>query len=191
MRIIAGTHKNRALATPKGLQTRPTASKLRQALFNICQGYIQEALFLDLFAGSGAMGLEALSRGAQKAVFVDSNKEAVKCIYTNLKEFNMEERAEVVSGDVFRAIDQLIKKGYQFDIIYADPPYEKRDMHDALTYGEKVIRKIDEQNLLKSGGSLFVEDAGNAIEDIQGLKSLSLSSERKLGRSVLLHYEEL
>jgi hypothetical protein len=64
-------------------------------------------------------------------------------------------------------------------------------MHDALTYGEKVIRKIDEQNLLKSGGSLFVEDAGNAIEDIQGLKSLSLSSERKLGRSVLLHYEEL
>src|SRR5436305_1632219 len=101
MRIIAGTFKNRRLIAPKGDATRPTTEQLRESLFNICQHYLEGAHFLDLFAGSGAMGLEALSRGASYATFVDNNKESVGYIHANVEALKVGGHSKVICGDVF------------------------------------------------------------------------------------------
>ena len=113
MRIISGIFKNRPLASPKGLSTRPTSEKLREALFNISQNYIQESVFLDLFAGSGAMGIEAISRGASKATFIDADRDSIRCIKENLKNFKIEDQALVLPGDVFTEMYKLMQKGLQ------------------------------------------------------------------------------
>src|SRR5262249_40855980 len=111
MRIISGIYKNRILASPKGLTTRPTSEKLRGALFNICQSYVEGAVFLDLFAGSGAMGIEALSRGAASSTFIDDDRESIRCIKANLESFHIQAQAHVLKGDVFESVDKLIKQG--------------------------------------------------------------------------------
>lgn len=186
MRIVAGLYKNRPLIAPKGLETRPTSSKLREALFNICQHYTEDSQFLDLFAGSGAMGLEAMSRGAQHATFIDSDKEASKAIQANIKSLNLEESTRVISTDVFKGIGLLIRQGKQFDIIYTDPPYA-----NPLSSIERIMQKIEEGSLLKQNGMLFIElAAGTDIEAIK-LNSLRLLSSRKMGRSVLLQYQKV
>ena len=124
MHIIGGIYRNRTLIAPKGQEVRPTSSRLREALFNICQSYIQDALFLDLFAGSGAMGFEAISRGAKKATLIDLSKDSIRCIEANAASLNVEEQVQILQGDVFKWIERLQKQGVQFDIIYADPPYQ-------------------------------------------------------------------
>lgn len=190
MRIIAGIHKNRRLSSPKGLETRPTSSKLREALFNICQSYIQDAVFLDLFAGSGAMGLEALSRGAESATFIDSSKEAVKCILANVKTLQMDEQAIVICADVFKGMERLMKEGRQYDIIYADPPYGAltRKHDESMTYSEKIVKMVDTGTLLKPGAVLFVEEESQSIVDHTDLQTLELRSTRHMGRSTLQQY---
>lgn len=187
MRIIAGLYKNRPISTPKGLKTRPTSSKLREALFNICQGYIENARFLDLFAGSGAMGLEALSRGAQCALFIDSNRESIKCIQANVKATNAGSSCEIIFSDVFKALEQLMKSGRQFDIIYADPPYDTY-AHQVL-FSEKIVRLIDQGTLLKAGGVLFVEEGSKSLPEIKELTTLRLLSSRRMGRALLQQYQ--
>jgi len=119
MRILAGIYKNRTLATPKGKQTRPTSSKMRGAVFNILQNQIEGAHCLDLFAGSGAMGLEALSRGAASATFIERDREAIRCIQQNLKTLGAE--GTVIKADALNGLKRLDK---QYDIIYVDPPYD-------------------------------------------------------------------
>lgn len=186
MRIFAGALKNRVLKSPKGLSTRPTMGMVREALFNICQYRIEGALFLDLFAGSGAMGLEALSRGAARAVFVEINRECVQCISDNIQKVGMAEQAQVLQGDVFAKIKALEKMGRAFDIIYADPPYEKGQ--EGLQYGEKLVRAIDESALLKPGGLFFIEGPNPFNLQIEGLKTLLLQKTRHMGRATLQQY---
>lgn len=186
MRIFAGTLKNRLLKSPKGLATRPTMGMVREALFNICQQDIEGASFLDLYAGSGAMGLEALSHGASLAVFIDSSRECVQCIQENLKNFGMTQQAQVLQGDVFLKIEVLAKMGKAFDIIYADPPYEKGP--EGLAYGERIVRAIDESNLLKPGGRFFLEGPHPFPLKVEDLKSLVLEKSRHMGRATLQQY---
>src|SRR5437016_7699125 len=107
MHIIGGRYRNRTIAAPKGLATRPTSGALRESLFNICQHYIEGARFLDLFAGSGAMGLEALSRGAGHAFFIDNSRDAVNCLKGNAKKLLVEEQVTIRYGDVFQILERL------------------------------------------------------------------------------------
>ncbi|HSX11409.1 MAG TPA: 16S rRNA (guanine(966)-N(2))-methyltransferase RsmD [Chlamydiales bacterium] len=124
LRIIAGTFKGRLLKAPKGPSTRPTQGMLREAVFNICQNDIGNARFLDLYAGSGAMGLEALSRGAAHATLVEQNRHAIACIKENIAALHLESQAALIPFDANRALTLLTKQGALFDILYVDPPYD-------------------------------------------------------------------
>ena len=120
MRVIAGDKKGRRLVTPQGLDTRPTSDKVKEALFSIIQFELEGALFLDLFAGSGQMGIEALSRGAQRAVFVDMGRKPCECIRQNLKQLGLSQSGEIVMQSAEQFVSLCKEK---FDIIFLDPPY--------------------------------------------------------------------
>lgn len=189
MRIISGKFKNRAIQAPKGDETRPTSNRLRECLFNICQGFTEEAVFLDLFAGSGAMGFEALSRGAFSATFVDNAREAVKCIEANAKILQLDKQVEVYCSDVLSSLKKLEQRKKQFTIIYADPPYELKDFQQEEYYSALVVKLIDRSTLLAKGGRLFVEDSKKVTAPQENLEKLELISSRAMGRSTLLEYE--
>lgn len=122
MRVIAGSARSLKLIAPEGVDTRPTLDRYKETLFNVIQTEIPFCRFLDLFAGSGAVGIEALSRGAAFAAFVDSSKESIKCINENLNHTKLFDKAQVIGRDVFTALP-LLKGG--FDVIFIDPPYGK------------------------------------------------------------------
>lgn len=190
MYIIAGIYRHRRLITPKGKETRPTASRLRESLFNICQNYIEGTRFLDLFAGSGAMGFEALSRGAESIVFVDQSAEAIRCIKRNSETLQVESKIQIFQGDIFRILSLLEKQKQRFDIIYADPPYHSSSESRSgnLAYSEATIRWIDQSQLLLPGGSLFVEEDYAHQPSLDDLTHLQLKDGRKMGHSALQHY---
>ena len=124
MRVIAGSARRLLLKTPKGLETRPTSDQIKETLFNILMPYLYDANFLDLFSGSGGIGIEALSRGCKSAVFVENSKAALKCIEDNIKNTHFEELSTVYPMDVFSALNQLELKTV-FDVVFMDPPYNK------------------------------------------------------------------
>src|SRR5579872_3386296 len=134
LRIIGGRFKGRFLKAPKASTTRPTQGMLREAVFNICQNQIDGARFLDLFAGSGEMELEAISRGAASAAFVKQNRGAINCIKENIQTLENERAAEIVSLDAVKALAFLEKRKMQFDIVYIDPPYDRpiKDLLESL-----------------------------------------------------------
>ena len=124
MRVIAGSARRLNLISPKGMSTRPTSDKVKETLFNIIAPELYDAEFLDLFAGSGAIGIEALSRGAKHCTFVEKDKSATECIRKNLETTRFSEKATVLPYDVFTCIYNLHCKG-GYDIIFMDPPYDK------------------------------------------------------------------
>lgn len=193
MHIFSGIFKNRPIQAPKGVHTRPTSGRLRETVFNICQASIEEAAFLDLFAGSGAMGLEALSRGAKSATFIDNNRESIRCIQANLEKLGVKDQARVLQGDAFALIKRLSKQGNEYDIIYVDPPYDLHDDANAEVYSSQVMEMIDGMPLLKKGGSIFIEQSSKHPIVEENLKNLRLKSSRAMGRSMLQHFvkEEL
>lgn len=190
MRIFSGIYKNRIIQSPKGLKTRPTSGRLREALFNICQGVSEGARFLDLFAGSGAMGFEALSRGGATVTFVDNSKESIRCIQGNAQQLKVEKQVQIMYGDVFEVLEKLSKKGCEFDIIYADPPYDCMLGSDKLVYSTRVVQMIDQYPaLLALEGSLFIEDSPESLPvEEADWQHLQLKSTRTMGRSALQHY---
>ena len=121
MRVIAGSARGMNLKTPKGMDTRPTQDRIKETLFNMLQPYLADSVFVDLFSGSGGIGIEALSRGAKYAYFVENNKNALECIKKNLTFTKMADKATVVSRDVLGAVPFLTQKA---DIIFMDPPYQ-------------------------------------------------------------------
>lgn len=139
MRVIAGKARRIPLSTIQGLDTRPTTDRIKETLFNMLQNQIYDCRFLDLFSGSGAIGIEALSRGAKSCIFVEKNPKAVSCIQENLKKTNLEAEANVISGDVLYGIAQCRKQKEKFNIIFMDPPYDcllEKDVLDQLKDGE-------------------------------------------------------
>ena len=123
MRVIAGLYKGRNLRAVPGLDVRPTSDRLRETLFNILAGRIIGTSFLDICAGSGAVGIEALSRGARQVTFVEASRRAVRAIYDNIEHCHVESDAEVLYFDAMAALKQLSHRHRQFDIVYFDPPY--------------------------------------------------------------------
>lgn len=132
MRVIAGKARRLQLRTPEGFDTRPTTDKTKETLFNILNPYLADADFLDLFSGSGAIGIEALSRGAKYAAFVENNKSALDCIKANLYFTKLSEAAEVIPYSAVEAIRILELKGKVFDVVFMDPPYNQLLEKDVL-----------------------------------------------------------
>ena len=125
MRIIAGAFRGRRLHAPKGNRIRPTIDRVREAIFNIIAAEVAGAKVLDLFAGTGAMGLEALSRGAQFCCFVDQGEEAVRLIRENVQLCGVQDRSRIIQGPAASAIRRLGSENELFDLIFMDPPYGK------------------------------------------------------------------
>lgn len=123
MRVIAGTARSLPLKTIEGFETRPTTDRIKETLFNMLTGYVAEARFLDLFAGSGSIGIEALSRGALSCTFVEQSKNAVACIEENLRFTKLMDKAELRKADAVSYIAGLPE--INFDVIFMDPPYQK------------------------------------------------------------------
>ncbi len=132
MRVIAGKARRLNLKTPQGYDTRPTTDKIKETLFNILNPYLADADFLDLFSGSGAIGIEALSRGAKYAAFVENDRAALECIKSNLKYTKLDSLAELYSIGAIEAIKALEIKGKVFDIVFMDPPYNSGLERDIL-----------------------------------------------------------
>ena len=147
MRVITGTARGIQLKTPEGMVTRPTADRVKEAMFSIIQFEIPGAAVLDLFGGTGQLGIEALSRGAKSAVFVDAGEPACRLIRENLKRTKLEGQARVVRADY---LDYLSRTGEQFDIILLDPPY-------AEVFLENALKRITEIDILRSGGIIIAE----------------------------------
>ncbi len=139
MRIIAGTARGRKIDAPEGIHTRPTLDRVRENLFNILQNRTRDSRVLDLFAGSGALSLEALSRGAAHAVLVDSDRNASRVQRKNLEQLGMDDRAEVFLCDWRKAAAELEKKGCRFNLVFLDPPYRMTDLRDVFAAMEKLI----------------------------------------------------
>lgn len=136
MRVITGTARGRRLVAPEGLDVRPTTDKVKEAIFSAVQFDIEGAYVLDLFSGSGQMGIEALSRGAARAIFVDSSQRAVKCINENLRVTKLDKLSEVISRDSY---DYIKLTARTFDIIILDPPYRQSHIANILPFAAKKL----------------------------------------------------
>ena len=133
MRIIAGTARGRRIEAPEGIHTRPTLDRVRENLFNILQNRTRDSQVLDLFAGSGALSIEALSRGAAHAVLVDSDRNASRIQRKNLDQLGMNGQAEVFLCDWRKAASELAAQGRRFDLVFLDPPYRMTDLREVFT----------------------------------------------------------
>ena len=162
MRVITGSAKGIRLKTPDGLKTRPTSDRVKEAVFSIVQFEVEGSRFLDLFAGTGQMGIEALSRGAVSAVFVDGWKDACQLVRDNLKLTRLSEKAKVVNSDYLSYLKNCRE---QFDIIFLDPPY-------AEIFLENSLNKISEIDILSDRGIIICErPAEKQLDlDISGLQ---------------------
>ena len=143
MRVIAGTARSLPLKTPEGMNTRPTTDRIKETLFNMLQTKVGGSVFVDLFSGSGGIGIEAISRGANKAYFVEYDKKALACIKDNLNFTKFNDKAMVINADVCSAIDRIHE---EVDIIFMDPPYESgldvavlRLLHNAVCVTEDTL----------------------------------------------------
>ena len=149
MRIIAGSARSLPLKTIEGMDTRPTTDRIKETLFNMLNPFLAGCEFLDLFSGSGQIGLEAISRGAKHAVFVENNKKAVNCIESNVAFTRFTEQSTVMHMDAISAIRRMEGK-HVFDIVFMDPPYKQELEYEVLTY-------LKDSSLLKENGMIIVE----------------------------------
>ncbi|MBV7503852.1 16S rRNA (guanine(966)-N(2))-methyltransferase RsmD [Bacillus sp. sid0103] len=150
MRVVSGICKGRPLKAVPGNTTRPTTDKVKEALFNMIGPYFDGGIGLDLFAGSGGLGLEALSRGLEKVIFIDRESKAIQVIHENIKACKFEDQAEVYRNDADRALKALIKREICFDYIFLDPPYKKQQLVN-------LMEKMDKQNIVKTDGIIVCE----------------------------------
>ena len=179
MRVITGKARGVQLKTPDGLTTRPTTARVKEALFRIIQFEIPTARVLDLFGGTGQLGIEALSRGAKSAVFVDAGEPACRLIKENLRRTKLEKDAKVIRSDY---LDYLKRCREKFDIVFLDPPYAEVFLENAL----KCITEID---ILETGGIIIAErPVGKELPwDFEGFTP---SKDYKYGKTLLTIYRK-
>ena len=179
MRVISGKARGIVLKTPEGLQTRPTADRVKEAMFSIIQFDLPGATVLDLFGGTGQLGIEAVSRGAKHAYFVDAADSACRLIRENLRRAKMEEQGSVTRGDYLQYLSQCRQK---FDIIFLDPPY-------AEVFLENAIKKISEIDILESGGIIVAERPVEKPLFLE-IDGFSRSKDYKYGNTLLTLYRK-
>ncbi|MCL4439866.1 MAG: 16S rRNA (guanine(966)-N(2))-methyltransferase RsmD [Firmicutes bacterium] len=181
MRIIAGTAKKRLLKVPSGWTGRPTADRVKESLFNILGNIILGCSILDLFAGTGNIGIEALSRGAARAVFVEKDRRASAAIMQNLKNTGFENRSKVIMKDVYRAMAELGDKGERFDIVFLDPPY-------GMGYEVPVMMSLAELQVV-SGGGLIIAESSKREALPPGVEKFALFRQERYGDTMLSFYK--
>ena len=168
MRIVAGKFRSRLIQAPKGEQTRPTLDKVKEAIFSRIGPYFDGGMMLDLFAGSGSMGLEALSRGIEHVYFVDRSPAATAVIKANAASLKVEDQCDIWKCDCFAALRRLAQEGVQFDLVYLDPPYQKQQLH-------KIMQQLDELNLVCDQGHVILESLNiKTIWNSQGTWNISI-----------------
>ncbi|HHW54210.1 MAG: 16S rRNA (guanine(966)-N(2))-methyltransferase RsmD [bacterium] len=180
MRVIGGSARGRILRQPRGTKIRPTSDRVKEALFNILAGKIEDAIVLDLFAGTGALGIEALSRGASRAVFVDRQRDSIILVRRNLLLTGLLPSAELYRQDAGAALSLFQRQGRSFDLVFIDPPYG-----EGMTLS--ILRKLAQSGVLSSGGVVAVEHSRK--EDLPGrIANLQLWRQRRYGDTVLTFY---
>ena len=180
MRIITGSARGCRLKTPKGAEvTRPTADRVKESLFNILGDFVPGRKVLDIFAGTGNLGLEALSRGAQSAVFVD--KATAKLIEENLRLTRLAEKGTVRGGDVFAELSRQAAGGAEFTLIFCDPPY-----HQGL--GQRALCQIDQSEGLMAAAGILVVEHGADENDYPELDRLQMVHNRRYGHTTQLSF---
>lgn len=172
MRVIAGKARSLKLKTVEGLETRPTTDRIKETLFNMISSRLADCNFLDLFSGSGAIGIEALSRGAKSAVFVESNRAAVDCIKANLKSTKLEEDAHILVMDAVSSISSLDKSGKVFDIIFMDPPYNH-------LLEKQVIENLQNSKIINEDTLIIVEASLETNFDYIEETTLCITKEKR------------
>jgi 16S rRNA (guanine(966)-N(2))-methyltransferase RsmD len=177
MRIIGGEARGRRFKAPRGQAVRPTAARVKESLFNILPRDFSGLRLLDLYAGSGNVSIEALSRGAAKAVLIDESPRSTAVIRDNLKHLGFTDRAEVWTAPVFRSLRRFAKSGEIFDLIFLDPPYDRELV-------ENTLKTIAQCNLLSATGRVVVEhSAREQVKSQYG--SLYLNDQRRYGDTQL------
>lgn len=178
MRVISGLARGTKLKTIEEMTTRPTLDRVKESLFNILQNQLKNSVVLDLFAGSGALGIEALSRGAKKAYFCDTNRDAINVIKENLNKTRLNDKAVVMNVDYNKALNNINES---FDLIFLDPPYK-------LDLAVDALKSIINKNLLKSEGIIVIEtdEIDRDINELYNLNEINIIDQRKYGRANLI-----
>lgn len=181
MRIIAGKAKGRKLIPPATMETRPTLDRVKEAMFSMIQGYIPNALVVDVFAGTGSLGLEAASRGAKEVYLIDKSAVTFPLLKENVKTLKFEDFCTPMNMDSYEALRLLAKKGKKFDVIFIDPPYCKEMIPDAI----KVIKEYD---MLSEDGIIVTKI--DSIEEIyEGYDNIKVSRSKKYGNTTVCFYQ--
>ena len=181
MRVVAGKIKGHRLRVPKGRDLRPTASRVKEALFNILPHDLAGLRVLDLFAGTGNLSIEALSRGAAQAVLVDASRKAAVAIRENLRALALSNSCEVWIAPVLKAVRALARRGEKFDLIFLDPPYEKG-------WVGKILHLLADEDLLRARGTVVAEHSvREKIAERYG--RLRLRDQRRYGATLLSFFE--
>jgi 16S rRNA (guanine966-N2)-methyltransferase len=183
MRVIGGNARGRQLKVPKGQALRPTAGRVKESLFDILPHDLSGAKILDLFAGTGNLTIEALSRGAVEAILVDSSAQSGKAIRENLRRLNLASRGKLWMMPVSRALPLLARQGETFDLIFMDPPYERRLIEPAL-------KIIDKEILLRDSGVLIAEHSVREPITFH-LETLHLTDQRRYGSTTLSFFRPI
>jgi 16S rRNA (guanine966-N2)-methyltransferase len=159
VRVIAGTAKGRLLKAVPGNGTRPTTDKVKEAIFNMIGPYFDGGLGLDLFAGTGGLGIEALSRGMERVIFIDMEKTSIQVVEDNLQTLGFKEQSEVYRNEAQRAIQVFAKRGLKFDLIFLDPPYRMKQV-------DEILLQMQQMEILQDEAVVLVEhEAGHAYAD--------------------------
>lgn len=177
VRVIAGTAKSLKLIAPEGMDVRPTLDRTKETLFNMIHTHVAGSVFLDVFSGSGAIGIEALSRGAKQAYFIESDKKALTCINQNLQHTHLFEQAVVLNMDYSHGLKVLKDRELKFDIIFFDPPFNKG-------YENRIITELSECQLLDEFGIMICESATETPFDFMDkIQNYSIVKEKQFKTS--------
>lgn len=184
MRVISGKARGTKLSSIESLSTRPTLDRVKESLFNIIQNNLKSAVVLDLFAGSGQLGIEALSRGADKAYLCDINRDAAKMIKQNLEKTKLKDKAVVINEDYKKAL-RTLNTNEKFDIIFIDPPYKEDIAVDSII-------DIIHESRLKENGIMIIEtdEIERDLREINKIENIKIIDQRKYGRASLIFIKE-
>lgn len=170
MRVIAGKFKGKRLKSVSNKHTRPTTDRVKEAVFHMLGPFFDGGVCLDLYAGSGSLGIEAISRGMDRVVFIENNQQAIRSIYENINELHIEQQSEIVKMDVQKALKYLQDESYKFNLIVIDPPYDLKN-HD------EILAKIIQSNLLSFRGKILFEHASNLqLSEQEGLMKVKMNT---------------
>jgi 16S rRNA (guanine966-N2)-methyltransferase len=162
VRVIAGIAKGRTLKAVPGIGTRPTTDKVKEAIFSMIGPYFDGGLGLDLFAGTGGLGIEAISRGLDRVVFIDLEKTSIQVIQDNLKSIGFTDQAEVYRNEAMRALKVLAKRGLKFDLIFLDPPYKMKQV-------DEILLQMQQMDMIQERATVLVEhEAAHTYADSIG-----------------------